>query len=195
MIYRSILAGVFISLGGIAYLTNPNIIGACLFSIGILAVIITQSRLYTGMIGFVRCNIVDWIDVFEVLVVNLVTAILLGVGYNVCAKPEVVQTANTIIYNKLQQPWYTQIFMGIICGICIYLCVRFKECNNNILIALPIVVFIMSGANHCIADTFYFGVSMYSDLSFIPYIIRVIIGNSIGSIMIHQLLDISKNNA
>lgn len=194
MVYRSILAGVFISLGGIAYLTNPNIIGACLFSIGILAVIITQSKLYTGMIGFVKYNFGSWIDVIEVLVVNLITALGFGIYYNICAKPEVIQTANAIIYNKLHQPWHAQIFMGIICGICIYLCVRFKECNNNVLIALPIVVFIMCGANHCIADTFYFGVSMYSDLEFIPYIIRVIIGNSFGSIMVHQLLDISKND-
>lgn len=195
MIYRSILAGVFISVGGIAYLNNPNIIGAVLFSIGIIAVIVTQSKLFTGMIGFVECSFNSWMSVLEVLVSNFATAGLLGIVYNVCAKPEVVQTANTIMYNKLHQPWYAQIFMAIICGICIYLCVRFKECNNNVLIALPIAVFIMSGAHHCIADTFYFGVSLYNDVAFLPYIIRVIIGNSIGSIMVHQLLDVSKNDA
>ena len=56
MIGRSILAGVFISVGAICYLNNPNIIGATLFSIGIMAVIALDCPLYTGKIGFVNEN-------------------------------------------------------------------------------------------------------------------------------------------
>ena len=191
MIGRSILAGVFISVGAICYLNNPNIIGATLFSIGIMAVIALDCPLYTGKIGFVNKN--NFGDMGVVLICNLIGSFGSGIIYGLCASDDVCATANNIIVHKLYQPYLTQFIMGIGCGICIYLCVLFsKKFSNPVLIALPIVVFITSGYNHCIADTFYYAVYGKLNIEFIMYLIRVIAGNSVGSIIVHQILKNTK---
>lgn len=191
MIGRSILAGVFISIGAVCYLNNPNIIGAILFSIGIMAVIALDCPLYTGKIGFINKD--NFGDMGVVLVCNLICSFGSGVIYGLCESDDVYATANNIIVHKLYQPYLTQFIMGIGCGICIYLCVLFaKKFSNPVLIALPIVVFITSGYNHCIADTFYYAVYGKFNSEFILYLIRVIAGNSVGSIMVHQILKNSK---
>ena len=51
---RSILAGVYISLAGMAFLKVGGILGAILFGFGLLGVIQTGSLLYTGRIFFER---------------------------------------------------------------------------------------------------------------------------------------------
>lgn len=191
MIGRSILAGVFISVGAVCYLNNPNIIGAILFSIGIMAVIALDCPLYTGKIGFINKN--NYGDMGVVLACNLIGSFGSGVIYGLCAPDNVYATANNIIVHKLDQPYLTQFIMGIGCGICIYLCVLFaNKFSNPILIALPIVVFITSGYNHCIADTFYYAVYDKFNDEFIMYLIRVIAGNSVGSIVVHQILKNTK---
>lgn len=191
MIGRSVLAGVFISVGAVCYLNNPNIIGAILFSIGIMAVIALDCPLYTGKIGFINKN--NYGDMGVVLACNLIGSFGSGVIYGLCAPDNVYATANNIIVHKLDQPYFTQFIMGIGCGICIYLCVLFaKKFSNPILIALPIVVFITSGYNHCIADTFYYAVYDKFNDEFIMYLIRVIAGNSVGSIFVHQILKNTK---
>lgn len=191
MIGRSVLAGVFISVGAVCYLNNPNIIGAILFSIGIMAVIALDCPLYTGKIGFINKN--NYGDMGVVLACNLIGSFGSGVIYGLCAPDNVYATANNIIVHKLDQPYLTQFIMGIGCGICIYLCVLFaNKFSNPILIALPIVVFITSGYNHCIADTFYYAVYDKFNDEFIMYLIRVIAGNSVGSIVVHQILKNTK---
>lgn len=191
MIGRSILAGVFISVGAICYLNNPNILGAILFSVGIMAVIALDCPLYTGKIGFINKD--NNGNLCIVLIGNLIGAFGSGMIYSICASDEVYATANNIIVNKLHQADFTQFIMGVGCGICIYLCVLFaQKFSNPVLIAIPIVVFIMSGYNHCIADTFYYAVGGKFNMQFIMYLIRVIAGNSVGSIAVHQILKNSK---
>lgn len=191
MIGRSILAGVFISVGAVCYLNNPNIIGAILFSIGIMAVIALDCPLYTGKIGFINKN--NFSDISVVLICNLIGSFGSGVIYGLCASDDVYVTANNIIVHKLYQPYLAQFIMGIGCGICIYLCVLFsKKFSNPVLIALPIVVFVMSGYNHCIADTFYYAVYGKFNFEFILYLIRVVSGNSVGSIAVNQILKNTK---
>lgn len=191
MIGRSILAGVFISVGAICYLNNPNVLGAILFSIGIMAVISLNCPLYTGQIGFINKN--NYGDLCIVLICNLIGSFGPGIIYSICASDTVYATANNIIVHKLNQPDFTQFVMGIGCGICIYLCVMFSQkLSNPVLIALPIVVFIMSGYNHCIADTFYYAVVGKFNPEYIMYLIRVIAGNSVGSIAVCQVLKHSK---
>ena len=191
MIGRSILAGVFISIGAVCYLNNPDIIGAILLSIGIMAVIALDCPLYTGKIGFINKD--NFGDMGVVLICNLIGSFGSGVIYGLCASDDVYATANNVMVHKLYQSYLTQFIMGIGCGICIYLCVLFaKKFSNPILIVLPIVVFITSGYNHCIADTFYYAVYGKFNSEFILYLIRVIAGNSVGSIIVHQILKNSK---
>ena len=55
------------------------------------------------------------------------------------------------------------------------------------------MVFILAGWNHCIADCFYMAAGASSVLA-IPYLLVVIVGNSIGSLLIRGLQIGGKNN-
>ena len=47
-------------------------------------------------------------------------------------------------------------------------------------IFLPVIVFILSGFEHCIANMFYFGASGIINSDSVIYLAIVVIGNSVG---------------
>lgn len=179
-IIRSILAALLICLGGAIYLACENkIVGSCLFSIGLISVIVLQADLFTGKIGYLNKN--NWLQIIIILLVNLLTAFLLGMLY------QAVYGAQDLYLIKLEKPSY-QIFLdSIICGILIYLAVEiYKRIKNIIPVIICVMSFILCGAEHSIADMFYFGASSMSWYGF-GIIWLIVLGNAIGSLSIHAL--------
>ena len=184
MVSKSTLAGLLISLGATAFLTADNkTVGALLFSIGLTAVILLEANLYTGKIGYVNSK-AKLISAALILIQNLLVALVCGLIFystknNVC---------ENLWLNKLTKSWYEFLFDSIGCGICIYLSVElYKKTGSIFVIVLGVLVFILSGFEHCIADIFYLSASMSFDLKSILYILTAIIGNSIGSLLIRFL--------
>ena len=184
LVSKSTLAGLLISLGATAFLTVDNkIIGALLFSIGLTAVILLEANLYTGKIGYVNSK-AKLISAALILIQNLLVALVCGLIFystknNIC---------ENLWLNKLTKSWYEFLFDSIGCGICIYLSVElYKKTGSIFVIVLGVLVFILSGFEHCIADIFYLSASMSFDLKSILYILTAIIGNSIGSLLIRFL--------
>lgn len=184
MVSKSTLAGLLISLGATAFLTADNkIVGALLFSIGLTAVILLEANLYTGKIGYVNSK-AKLISAALILIQNLLVALVCGLIFystknNIC---------EDLWLNKLTKSWHEFLFDSIGCGICIYLSVElYKKTGSIFVIVLGVLVFILSGFEHCIADIFYLSASMSFDLKSILYILIAIIGNSIGSLLIRFL--------
>ena len=184
MVSKSTLAGLLISLGATAFLTVDNkIVGALLFSIGLTAVILLEANLYTGKIGYVNSK-AKLISAALILIQNLLVALVCGLIFystknNIC---------ENLWLNKLTKSWYEFLFDSIGCGICIYLSVElYKKTGSIFVIVLGVLVFILSGFEHCIADIFYLSASMSFNLKSILYILIAIIGNSIGSLLIRFL--------
>ena len=184
LVSKSTLAGLLISLGATAFLTTDNkTVGALLFSIGLTAVILLEANLYTGKIGYVNSK-AKLISAALILIQNLLVALVCGLIFystknNVC---------ENLWLNKLTKSWHEFLFDSIGCGICIYLSVElYKKTGSIFVIVLGVLVFILSGFEHCIADIFYLSASMSFDLKSILYILIAIIGNSIGSLLIRFL--------
>ena len=184
MVSKSTLAGLLISLGATAFLTTDNkTVGALLFSIGLTAVILLEANLYTGKIGYVNSK-AKLISAALILIQNLLVALVCGLIFystknNIC---------ENLWLNKLTKSWHEFLFDSIGCGICIYLSVElYKKTGSIFVIVLGVLVFILSGFEHCIADIFYLSASMSFDLKSILYILIAIIGNSIGSLLIRFL--------
>ena len=53
---RSILAGIYIGLGGAIFIKLGGVIGACMFAFGLLTVVHFKLPLYTGTAGFIKLN-------------------------------------------------------------------------------------------------------------------------------------------
>ena len=177
---RSVWAGVLIGIGGCANLYSPiKLLGAVLFSIGLIAVIIENCSLYTGKIGFIRHKS-ELLILAEMLLRNITGALLIGQ----LLSPLLFQKSNEIMIQKLSVSWDIWFIKSIMCGILIYLAVdMFNKYKSLLVVVLPVFVFVMCGFEHCIANVFYLSVSKIVSFKAIGFIIICIIGNTIGSLI------------
>ena len=185
LITKSILAGLLISLAGVVYLNCPDkIVGSLLFSLGLISVILLEANLFTGKIGYVNSKR-SILDSLLILVFNLVAATIVGLIYR-CGS----DAAASIAESKLlvfSEAWWLTGLKSIGCGTAIYLAVEgYKKSKSLIPVILGVMVFILAGWNHCVADCFYMAAGSSSTLA-IPYLSVVIVGNSIGSLLIRFL--------
>lgn len=77
-----------------------------------------------------------------------------------------------------------QMFLsGVFCGILIHLAIKIK---HPLIIIMAVVIFILIGAEHCIADFPY----LLADFSLINLLkfLTVVMGNSLGAIFVENIL-------
>ena len=184
---RSMLAGALIGLGGYANLIVGNIVGAVLFSVGLLSVIGFQLPLYTGMVSK-RENYNNVGNLLKVLFWNFVGADLLVAYMKIFG----IYTENfaTIAQTKLSEPILSVLFDAIICGICVSIAVKYR---HEIVTILAVTLFILCGGEHCVANVFYCGllynVGIMDLFHILGFLMIVILGNTLGGLM---FLNISK---
>ena len=185
LITKSIRAGLLISLAGIVYLNcSDKIVGSLLFSLGLISVILLEANLFTGKIGYVNSKR-SILDSLLMLVFNLVAASIVGLIYR-CGSDVAAQVAESKLL-VFSETWWLTGLKAIGCGVAIYLAVEgYKKSKSLIPVILGVMVFILAGWNHCIADCFYMAAGSSSALA-IPYLLVVIAGNSIGSLLIRFL--------
>lgn len=185
-----ILGGIMISLGGSVFLACDNkYIGAVLFSVALLCICLKGYALYTGKVGYIALSHKKD-DVSSLLFSLLGNAIgSIGAGYLIMyALPKLSETALKICTAKLEQDLPVAFVRGIFCGFLMYLAVSiYREKNSIAGILFCVPVFILSGFEHSIADMFYFGVSGIKSFEAFAFIMVVVLGNSVGGILIPLL--------
>lgn len=181
LITKSILAGLLIGIAACIYMSCENkVVGSLLFSIGLIAVIFLEANLYTGKIGYVD-SFNKLGEAGVILAMNLLVAFMVGITYRLTVGTSTIMTA------KLDKDWTRIIFDSIGCGACIYVAVEgYKKTKSFIPVILGVMAFILGGFEHCIAGAFYFGASELTWKGLL-YIFLMIIGNSIGSLIIRWL--------
>ncbi len=204
-IINGILAGIMIAVGGTVFLACfgdgsilGKTIGAFFFSIALLCICYKGYSLYTGKIGFIpekhdgaAFSVLLW-----GLLGNLIATVALGLALR-AAIPNIAGAAETICTAKLTQEWWQTLIRGIFCGILMYLAVsifRDKKSISGILFCVP--VFILAGFEHSIANMFYFGAAgMFFSLDTIIYLAIVVLGNTIGGMLMPVLAMIKPKEA
>lgn len=191
-----ILAGILISLGGAACLVCNGegtdlmrVVGACLFSLALVCICMRGYALYTGKIGLLTEKHTKE-DISILLLCLLGNAIgTIAFGYLIAyIFPNVKETAFALCTGKLNQGYGFGLLRGVLCGILVYLAVDiYRNHNSNIGTLLCIPAFILSGYEHSIADIFYFAASGIASWQAFGYLVMIIIGNSIGGLLIPVL--------
>lgn len=150
-------AGVFISLGCIVNLKVGGIIGAILFSFGLVSVCYYGLGLYTGTAGFFNHkSLKSWKRLGIILGGNVLGTLA---SYLVCilAMPEVIEGARTITESRIQHGLIDCFLLAVGCGIIMSTAVEHYRDSKRVLpILLGVPLFIMAGFTHSIADSFYF---------------------------------------
>lgn len=186
---RAIYAGICIGVGGIIYLMCPyKTLGAFLFAIGLLTILLYKFKLFTGMVGYALENKPSYIiDLLIVWFGNLCGTYLVAwlirntrLTFNL----EFVET-------KLTDTWYSLLILGVFCGLLMFIGVAcFKYCKRTadsvfavVMPVLCVAVFILAGFEHCVADMFYFALSgRLSDG--VSSLLIITAGNTIGGLLI-----------
>ena len=78
---KSILAGLMIAIGGTIFLSVQNkVVGASLFSIGLIGILVYNFNLYTGKIGYLITNFnLKYIkELFIILLGNFIGSSFIG---------------------------------------------------------------------------------------------------------------------
>lgn len=173
---KSFGAGLAIAIGALLYINiGGGVAGAIMFSIGIYLVLWFGLNLYTGKIGYIN-SYKDIPNILLIIIGNLIGCALTLISP---ATPFVI----SITAAKLAQPLYIIFIKAIICGILIYAGVDQYKKQKEYAPILAIPAFILAGAEHSIADACYFIAARAFSLEVVIFILIVIIGNAIGSLL------------
>ena len=187
----SIMAGAFISMGAMFFLlivsdsalpfAAQRLIGGCLFSIGLLLVVVCGAELFTGntmIVMSAASKKISWSAVLKNWVVvflgNLVgSLIMVGLvflsNYQGMNGGAVGTTIVSVAAGKMSPDWLTLFAKGIMCNFLVCLAVWIAYGSKTVAdkmlgILLPIAAFVACGFEHCVANMFFlpFGILLAS---------------------------------
>lgn len=195
--FKGIAAGIMIGVGGIIYLMAENkVVGSFLFSFGLFTIIRYGFALYTGKVGYIPENRPGYIaEVLTTLAGNICgTALAAGLVLLTRIGDKIHQSASAIMETKLGDSIESRFILGIFCGLLMYLAVQnARNCRetgaDTSLVfgtAIPVMIFILSGFNHSVADCFYY-FAAYPTAEGILYLCIVVLGNAVGGMLVPVL--------
>lgn len=181
IIRQSILSGMLVGIGVVINTVSENrYAGAMLFSLALLTIIHCGLKLYTGKIGFVRT--VPARDLGVMLGGNLI-GVLVPTLAVASQRGDVMEKFMTVSENKFSAGFLSMFIFGCFCGVLMFIAVY---CKNTVITVFCIMVFILSGYEHCIADFPYLAVNF--SLANAGKFLCVVAGNSVGSVVTHYLI-------
>lgn len=143
---KAILAGVSIGIASLMFLKIGGIVGAILFSFGLIVVVSNKWELFTGMSGFHQKGEVP--KLISVLLFNIIGCILVSLLAPTAVCP--------IILSRLSTGWLTCFFLAIGCGFIMSEAVYHSREGNWLPLLFGVPVFILCGFPYCVADVVYY---------------------------------------
>ncbi len=188
----AVLAGMMIGMGGTVYLSQSNpVVGSFLFAVGLFTVVVFQLHLFTGKIGYLPFqNLTYLIELLITWLGNLVgTFITATMVRNSRIYEGMAERVEQIAAVKLNDGFLSIFLLAIFCGMLMFIAVDcFKTQKGSTLqfigVFVPVMVFILSGFEHVIANMFYFSLSAAWNGHCLASVFVMTLGNSIGGMLI-----------
>ena len=191
ILIKGIYAGIMIGIGGTIYLSVSNpVIGSIFFAIGLLTICVYKMNLYTGMIGYILDNNLRYLKTLTfTLLGNFIGTIITAYLILNTRIANISIRAKEISMVKIDDNYISIFILSIFCGILMHIAVNnFKKSEDIIIkylsIFICVIVFILCGFEHCIANMYYISLAKMWSLKAILTMIFMIVGNSFGSILI-----------
>lgn len=201
---QSFMAGIYIAMAGQLFLSvGGGVLGALLFPMGLLTVILTSGELFTGdslifvaslLGGQVKCRsllrnwLVSW---FFNFLGCLAWAALLGYCSDALKDLGQADYAVAVALKKANQPWVNIFLKGIGANLMVCIGVWQATCAEEVagkILALwfPITGFVLMGFDHCIANQFLIPVGMMlgaEGISVSDLLFRALLPATLGNIV------------
>ena len=196
LLVRAIFAGITIGIAGTVYLSVPNpIIGAVLFGFGLLSIVVYELALFTGRVGYFanNFNLAYLTTLVIVWIGNFIGTGIVGLSLRYTRVGEsLVNKVTPLCLTKSGDNWLSLLILGFFCGILMYLAV--EGYNNSkmsthpfakvVLLFACVVVFILCGFEHCVANMFYFALYRTFTWDIVLATLLVTLGNSLGGMLL-----------
>lgn len=182
-IFRSaILAGICISIAGFGFLALGGVVGAVLFSFGLLAVVNYKLKLFTGTAGFIKKG--ECLQLLLILMGNIVGCLLMSFLADI-SPLHIDETAENLLAGRLATGWWKCGLLAIGCGFIMTTVVTFARKGQWIPLLFGVPMFIVCGFPHCIADAFYYLAApcdflAENALHVLLLYISIVVGNFVG---------------
>lgn len=200
-----LMAGLLLSICcAVNIAAGLNFAGAFLFSLGLFAIMELHLGLYTGKVGYLVVKRPKYAgEVTITLISNAIGAFFGGWLLSLTRFGDSwAEKAEGIMLNKFTDAPLSMFVLSMFCGILIFIAVEGdKKCTNAddhvgalFTTLIPVMIFIICGFNHCIADMGYFALSRFahSDKA-ILYFVMAISGNGVGCMIIPIMKKFSIN--
>lgn len=193
-------SGLTIGIGGTASLLASHIfgnagklIGATLFSLGILAIVMFEMKLFTGLISDIpEMGVKNFWKLPVCFVGNMLGVIFTAVlvQFSPLADIVVPKGAEVISGKIFTEMWPIKAFCSaILCGFLITLsigAVKYaprKGLSTTVGVMFPIIVFAFCGFDHSVANTLYVYFLGFSWQA-VGYLMMCILGNIVGGVIL-----------
>ena len=196
----AVASGIFIGLAGTVFLSVPNkFAGAFLFGFGLLTIVCCGFKLYTGAIGYLVLQgkkapsymltlLVIWIG-------NWIGTFLVGAALRHSRVGlQLARNAQKLCAVKMADGWTSLLVLSFFCGILMFLAVdtfrrkdEVPDVVRMLLVFLCVMVFILSGFEHCVADMYYFSVAGMWTAGALVRTLWMTLGNSLGGFLLPLL--------
>lgn len=176
---KALYAGFMIGIGGIVYLSiEPKILSALFFSFGLLTIVTQDLCLYTGKIGFVE-KPKELLDMLIMIAGNYIGTFIAAF----LAKTAHLKIDSAkLVGNKLNNSPLNILILSMFCGVMMYLAISgFRKTKNIVFIIAAVMIFILSGFEHSVANMFYFNLNGIHSLKEIAYLLIMLLGNGLGA--------------
>ncbi len=201
-----IIAGALISIGGCALLACENkLLGAFLFTLGLLTICSFGFNLFTGKVGYLLEQKPRYlIDLLVMLIGNFIGTVIIGLLVRLTRLTNIIEGAEKLMAIKNNNDPLSILVLGILCGVMVYIAVAgYKKAEHPftkaLVVIMAIMTFIIAGFEHSIADMFYMVAGNVWSVTSLITLTLVVFGNSIGALLCNILLYLfkkeEKNNA
>lgn len=197
----AVLGGMMIAMGGTIYLTQSSpVVGSFLFAVGLFTVVAFQLQLYTGKIGYLPFNKpVYLIELAITWIGNLLGTMLVAwmVGHSRIFNDAMAERVAGVALAKLNDNFLSIFLLSVFCGMLMFIAV---DCYRNLqgstlrfgAVFIPVMVFILSGFEHVVANMFYFSLAGSWSVHCLMSVLTMTLGNSVGGMLIPLYLKIFK---
>lgn len=196
----SFCSGVMIGVGGTSFLlachlyeTWGKLIGSVLFSLGILAIVMFEMKLFTGLISDIpEMGAKNFWKLPVCFLFNMIGVIFAAIlVYYSPLSDSVVPQAKALMSVKLDAHlWALKAFCSaILCGFLITLSIGAvnyaprKKLSTTVGVMFPIIVFAFCGFDHSVANTLYMYFLGFSGKA-VVYLLMCVLGNIVGGVIL-----------
>ena len=188
---QALLAGVCIAIGGTVFLSLDNrALGALLFTVGLFTICTQGLSLFTGKVCYVFDNDGAYALALPVIWLGNLAGTWLVAALESLTRigPALVENAAGLCQTKLNDSPVSIFILAVLCNILIYIAVEgFKnnphEVGKYLALIFGVVVFILCGFEHCVANMYYVSMAgVWSGKAF-GYVLLMTLGNAVGGVI------------